>query len=145
MPDRVLIADDEEGIVELLAMRLADDGIECVVALDGEQAWKLIQQEPPKVAVLDIMMPRLTGWEVAERMRGDPASAMIPFIFVTAVEHLHDELRGLEMGAYEFLVKPFDLHKTASLIADAAAGRPAESGATRIERIAVLRRHVTDS
>jgi two-component system alkaline phosphatase synthesis response regulator PhoP len=140
MGNRVLIADDEEGIVELLAMRLADDGIDCKCALDGEEAWSSIVRERPSVVVLDVMMPRLTGWEVAERMRRDPFTASIPVIFVTAGEQPHDQLRGLEMGAYDFLVKPFDLHRIAALIADAAAGRPAQSEAERSDRIAGLRK-----
>lgn len=138
MGKRVLIADDEEGILDALAMRLDDEGFECVTTADGAEAWCKIRSEIPDVVLLDIIMPGCSGWEVAERMLADAATAQIPFIFLTAVDRIADEVRGLQMGAFEFIVKPFDLAPVLRTIRTAVAGKAVMSAADRAQRIDAL-------
>ena len=138
MAKRVLIADDEEGILDALAMRLEDEGFECLTTTDGAEAWRKIRSVTPDVVLLDIIMPGLSGWEVAEKMLTDAATAQIPFIFLTAVDQIAVEVRGLQMGAFEFIVKPFDLAPVMRIIRTAVAGKTIMSAADRAQRIDAL-------
>ena len=139
MPKRVLIADDEEGIVDALTMRLEDEGFECLVATDGAEAWRKICAATPDVVLLDIIMPGFSGWDVAEKMLGHSTTAKIPFIFLSAVDQVADEVRGLEMGAFEFMVKPFDWILVMQTIRAAIAGQAAMSVDDRTRRIDALK------
>jgi two-component system cell cycle response regulator len=139
MSKRVLIVDDEEAIVELLAMRLEDEGFEVRVAVDGGQASDYLDRERFDAVLLDLMMPVLTGWEIAQRLRANPQTAAVPFAFLTAADRPEDELRGLEMGAFEFIVKPFDLGATVQLIRAAVWDLPSPTPESRQKRLESLR------
>lgn len=108
-PSKVLIVDDNPQMVELLQAYLDQmDQVATVTAVDGEQALQLIQEDPPDLVLLDIMMPRLSGFEVCRRMKTDPATRQIPIIMVTALDELADIERGIELGADDYLVKPIN-------------------------------------
>ncbi len=103
----VLVADDDEDILALVAFRLERAGYAVVTAHDGEQALALAREKGPDLAVLDVMMPRLTGYEVTEHLRRDQATSRIPVILLTARVQEADVTRGFEAGADDYVTKPF--------------------------------------
>lgn len=103
----VLIADDEPLLTELLEFRLGARGYETIVAHDGREALTKLQEERPQAVVLDMMMPVHDGLEVLRRMRADPAHADTPVIMLTARRGEADVVGALELGASDYLVKPF--------------------------------------
>jgi DNA-binding response OmpR family regulator len=106
-PGVVLVADDDRDILDLLAFRLGRAGYEVVSASDGEEALRLATERRPDLAVLDVMMPKLDGYEVTRRMRADEATKRIPVILLTARVQEHDVARGFEVGADDYMKKPF--------------------------------------
>jgi DNA-binding response OmpR family regulator len=103
----ILIADDDPDILELVAYRLERAGYEIVRASDGEEALQLATERVPDLAVLDVMMPKLTGYEVTARIREHEATNRIPVILLTARVQEADVERGFEVGADDYLRKPF--------------------------------------
>lgn len=108
---RVLVADDDPDIRELVARSLRHDGYELCLAQDGEEALRLAQEQPPDLAVLDVAMPRLDGYEVTRRLRAHPATSAVPVLLVTARVRAEDEERGLAAGASGYVRKPFGMRE----------------------------------
>ena len=107
-PPRVLIADDNVQGAELLEAYLSDTGYELRIAADGEQTLQQVKSWQPDVILLDIMMPRISGFEVCKRLRADPASQDVAVCMVTALDQPSDMERAVEVGADEFLSKPIN-------------------------------------
>jgi signal transduction histidine kinase len=105
---KILVVDDYAANVKLLERNLQAAGYETVAAYDGEQALAQVAAEKPDLVLLDIMMPKIDGFEVCRRLRADEATAVIPVIMVTALKETEDRIRGLEAGADDFISKPFD-------------------------------------
>jgi CheY-like chemotaxis protein len=107
----VLVVDDEAFIVDFLAILLEDEGFRVLRAYDGEQAWRLAQAEHPSLIISDVMMPRMTGLELLERLRssGD-GLARLPVILMSAVA------RGTPRADAAFIPKPFDIERMLSLV-----------------------------
>jgi DNA-binding response OmpR family regulator len=104
----VLVADDDEDIRELVAFRLGAAGYKVVTACDGEEALQLALDQRPDLAVLDVMMPRLTGIEVTERIRASGSETRnVPIVLLTARVQEADIARGFEAGADDYIRKPF--------------------------------------
>lgn len=103
--EMILVVDDEANIRELARMYLEREGFEVIVASDGERALTLALQESPLLMVLDLMLPKLDGWEVCRRVR---AKSNLPIIMLTARDDDIDKIVGLEMGADDYLTKPFN-------------------------------------
>lgn len=103
----VLVADDDEDILELVSFRLERAGYEVVTARDGSAALAAAQEHLPDLAVLDVMMPGLNGYEVTQRLRAEGATRDIPVILLTARVQEADVNRGFEAGADDYLRKPF--------------------------------------
>jgi DNA-binding response OmpR family regulator len=103
----VLAADDDEDILGLVSFRLERSGYTVVQARDGEAALELAVKELPDLAVLDVMMPKLDGFEVTRRLRADAATSRIPIILLTARAQDADVQRGFEAGADDYIRKPF--------------------------------------
>ena len=103
----VLIVDDTETNIDILMDTLGED-YDIAVAMDGEGALEAVAEEPPDLILLDIMMPDMDGFEVCRRLKDDPATADIPVIFLSALTEDHEKQKGLEMGAVDFLTKPFN-------------------------------------
>ena len=103
----VLAADDDEDILDLVAFRLERSGYTVLVARDGEEALKLAAKELPDLAVLDVMMPKVDGFEVTRRLRADEATSRMPIILLTARSQDADVQQGFEAGADDYLRKPF--------------------------------------
>jgi adenylate cyclase len=110
MADRpiILIADDVPDNVRLVQDLLTVEGYEVIPAFDGEEALCKIRQRLPDVILLDINMPRLDGYTVCEQLKADPATADIPVLMLTAWAEPDQRVRGLELGAEDYLAKPFD-------------------------------------
>jgi DNA-binding response OmpR family regulator len=107
-PATILIADDEQDLRELVAYRLSRAGYGIVEARDGQEALELALNEPPDMAVLDVMMPRMDGLELTRRLRKDPVTRRVPIILLTASVQEADIRRGLDAGADYYLAKPFN-------------------------------------
>ncbi len=104
---RILVADNDEDILTLVAFRLERLGHEVLVARDGQEALDRAQAELPDLCVLDVMMPRLTGYDVTEQLRAGAQTASIPVILLTARVQEADVQRGLAAGADAYVRKPF--------------------------------------
>ena len=103
----VLAADDDEDILDLVAFRLERSGYTVIVARDGEEALELAAKELPDLAVLDVMMPKVDGFEVTRRLRADEATSRMPIILLTARSQDADVQQGFNAGADDYLRKPF--------------------------------------
>jgi DNA-binding response OmpR family regulator len=103
----VLVADDDPDILALVTFRLERAGYDVVGANDGEQALQLALAQPPDLAVLDVMMPKLDGYEVTTRLRQNERTRRIPIILLTARVQEADIARGFEVGADDYVKKPF--------------------------------------
>jgi len=105
-PNKILIADDEAVVLEILAKRLVQAGYEVVSAHDGEEAWKKIQSDSPDVIVLDLTMPKKDGLEILKVLRANPSKKYQPVIIVSGRKELEDLQKGYELEADHYLVKP---------------------------------------
>lgn len=103
----VLVADDDEDIRELVKFRLERSGYRVVEARDGAEALEQAIAKAPALAILDVMMPVLDGYEVTRRIREDPRTARLPVILLTARAQEADVARGFDVGADDYLRKPF--------------------------------------
>jgi two-component system, OmpR family, alkaline phosphatase synthesis response regulator PhoP len=103
---RILVVDDNEQNLELLVEYL--DSLDCTIetAIDGIDALEKVEQSPPDLILLDIMMPRMSGFEVCRKLKSDPETRDIPIIMVTALNELGDIERGVESGTDDFISKP---------------------------------------
>ena len=102
---KVLIADDDRNISELLKIYLEKEGCTVVLAGDGEEALSKFEAEEPDIILLDVMMPRLDGWQVCRELR---KKSDCPIIMITAKGETFDKVLGLELGADDYVVKPFE-------------------------------------
>jgi DNA-binding response OmpR family regulator len=118
----VLVADDDPDILSLVAFRLERSGYEVVVARDGEQAVAAALERTPDIALLDVMMPKLDGYEATHRLRGNDATRHMPVILLTARVQDADIARGLEAGADDYVKKPFSTQELRDRV-QAALGR----------------------
>ncbi len=107
MASTVLIVEDEADIRRLISLHLERDGFRCRTAATGTEALRELQAAIPDLVVLDLMLPELDGLELCRRIRGDPRSAALPIIMLTAKADEVDRVVGLELGADDYVVKPF--------------------------------------
>jgi two-component system KDP operon response regulator KdpE len=105
MPEKILVIDDEETTVQLIAILLERRGYEVVKAYKAEDGLRRAYRNQPDLVLLDIMMPDMDGWEVCKRLR---EMSDVPIIFLTARGETRDVVRGLEMGADDYIIKPYD-------------------------------------
>jgi len=110
MKTKILLVDDEKDIVEFLEYNLVQEGFEVITAYDGIEALKKLSEKPDLV-ILDIMMPQLNGYDVCKKIRSLPEFRQTPVIFLTAKSSEVDEIRGLEIGANDFIQKPISPKK----------------------------------
>lgn len=103
---RVLIADDNEPNVELLEAYLGGLDVDVAIAIDGQDTLDKVAEFKPHVLLLDVMMPRLSGFEVCQRLKGDPSTSSVMILMVTALNELGDIERAVDAGTDDFLSKP---------------------------------------
>lgn len=106
---KIIVVDDDAAIQTLVKVNLQMQGHQILTANDGVEGYALIQQERPDLAILDVMMPNADGYTVAQRIRKNPEVAQLPILMLTALGVVDDKVRGFEVGADDYLVKPFEL------------------------------------
>jgi DNA-binding response OmpR family regulator len=137
---KTLVIDDEAPIRLLCRVNLEAEGVEVLEAADGATGLELAKREKPDAILLDVMMPGLDGWSVAERLLSDEETAAIPIIFLTARADLRDRVRGMDAGGLDYVTKPFNPVELASLVREVVdAVARGEREQLRTERIAELR------
>lgn len=109
MRHKITVIDDDEKITSMLKRSLTFEGYDVVTAPDGQEGLKRILEHEPEVIVLDVMMPRLDGWEVCRRIRDGGIAT--PVLMLTAKDDIADRVKGLDLGADDYLVKPFALEE----------------------------------
>ncbi len=109
MRHKITVIDDDEKITSMLKRSLTFEGYDVVTAPDGQEGLKRILEHEPEVIVLDVMMPRLDGWEVCRRIRDGGITT--PVLMLTAKDDISDRVKGLDLGADDYLVKPFALEE----------------------------------
>jgi DNA-binding response OmpR family regulator len=115
-PARILVADDDPIILRLLQVNLDLEGFAVDTAARGEDALARAKESPPDVILLDVMMPGLTGWDVARQLKEDARTAGIPIVFLSARTQEEDLRRGEELGVAAYVTKPFDPGELVALI-----------------------------
>jgi DNA-binding response OmpR family regulator len=137
---KTLVIDDEAPIRLLCRVNLEAEGVEVLEAADGATGLEIAKREKPDAILLDVMMPGLDGWSVAERLLSDEETAAIPIIFLTARADLRDRVRGMDAGGLDYVTKPFNPVELASLVREVVdAVARGEREQLRTERIAELR------
>jgi DNA-binding response OmpR family regulator len=121
VPTRVLIIDDEAPIRLLCRVNLEAEKMEVLEAADGPSGLDIATAEQPDVILLDVMMPGLDGWRVAEQLVDDPATQGIPIVFLTARAEFRDRAKGLDIGGVDYITKPFNPLELAPLVRDLLA------------------------
>jgi DNA-binding response OmpR family regulator len=104
----VLVIDDQKAIRLLCRVNLEAEGMEVIEAADGDTGIAQARENKPDVVLLDLMMPRLDGWQVAEELVGDERTHDIPIVFLTARAELRERAKGLEIGGVDYITKPFN-------------------------------------
>jgi DNA-binding response OmpR family regulator len=106
--ETILVVDDEANIVELVRMYLEQEGFYVQSSSDGNEALEMIAHQPPALLVLDLMLPGADGWEVCRRVRAGSAAPDLPIVMLTARDDDVDKIVGLELGADDYVTKPFN-------------------------------------
>jgi two-component system alkaline phosphatase synthesis response regulator PhoP len=104
---KILVVDDEKDLTTLVSLHMKMAGFEVLTANNGEKALDLSREEKPDLIILDLMLPKIDGWQVCERLRQDIATQDIPVIMLTARAETEDKLKGFESGADDYVTKPF--------------------------------------
>ncbi len=128
---KILVVDDEIYIVHILDFSLGMEGYEVITALDGEQALEKMKSDKPDLIVLDIMMPKLDGYEVCKAIKSSPETRQIPVILLSAKGRNVDQKLGFDVGADDYITKPFSPRKLVErinqLLGQAVTEKPASS------------------
>jgi DNA-binding response OmpR family regulator len=137
---KVLVIDDEAPIRLLCRVNLEAEGMEVLEAPNGQTGLELATSDSPDAILLDVMMPGLDGWGVAERLLDDERTRSIPIVFLTARADLRDRAKGMDLGGLDYITKPFNPVELASLVRGVvSAVERGEREAMRAEKIAELR------
>jgi CheY-like chemotaxis protein len=106
-PARILVADDDAWILRMVATVLGQRGHTIEIASDGEEAYLKALETPPDLLICDVMMPKMSGWDLVKALRARPEFAFVPVIFLTALATDEDRIRGFRLGADDYVTKPF--------------------------------------
>ena len=129
---KILVVDDEKKIVDIVKAYLERDGYKVIVAYDGRLALQMARSESPDLIVLDLMLPEVSGWDVCRTLRTE---SNVPIIMLTALDDDSDKIVGLELGADDYVVKPFNPKELVSRVR--AVLRRAEGAAVKTKRIEI--------
>jgi DNA-binding response OmpR family regulator len=113
---KIVIAEDDDAIAHMVNMALGDAGFLCLRARGGDEALNMVRMHTPDLLVLDVMMPGMDGLEVAKRLREDVILSKTPILMLTALGSVDNKVEGLEAGADDYLVKPFDLRELSARV-----------------------------
>jgi DNA-binding response OmpR family regulator len=113
---KIVVAEDDDAIAHMVNMALGDAGFLCLRARDGDEALRLVRAHDPDLLVLDVMMPRVDGYEVARRLKADVMWSRTPILMLTALAGVDNQVEGLEAGADAYMTKPFDLREFAAQV-----------------------------
>ena len=108
---KILVVDDEKDIIELISYNLEQEGFAVIKAYDGQMAWERVKTAKPDLVVLDLMIPGIHGLEVCKLIRRDAATETLPIIMLTAKSDQVDKILGLELGADDYVTKPFNVRE----------------------------------
>jgi phosphate regulon transcriptional regulator PhoB len=140
VPITVLLVEDERDIAELVRFHLEREGLRCVSAADGPAALRLARAEHPDLVILDLMLPGIHGLEVCRQLRRDPSTRAVPVIMLTARGEEVDRVVGLEVGADDYVVKPFSPRELVARVRavlrrvrEAGGPAPRTAGALRLD------------
>lgn len=137
---RVLVVDDDAPIRLLCRVNLEAEGMDVVEAQTGPEGLEMARSAHPDVVLLDVMLPQLDGWHVAEALLDDPETGRIPIVFLTARAELRDQARGLEIGGVDYITKPFNPVELANVIRELLGRvKRGEHDAMRREKLDRLR------
>ncbi len=114
---KILIAEDEHDIRDLITFTLRYNGHEVIAATNGEEAFDLTMQERPELVILDVRMPRMTGYDVCRRIKEDESLSDIPVVFLSAKGQEAEVQAGMEAGALDYILKPFSPDQLVAKIA----------------------------
>jgi DNA-binding response OmpR family regulator len=123
MAKRILIVDDEPNIVSSLEFLMKREGFEVQVAVDGDAGLKAALASPPDLVLLDIMLPKMNGFEVCERLRADPRCQGMKIVMLTAKGRQSDSARGMAAGADLYVTKPFSTRELVGQVKQLLGGR----------------------
>ena len=123
---KILVVEDEPNQVELIEFNLNSEGYEVVVARDGEEALNLAEEENPDLILLDWMLPKVSGIEVCRQLRRSKMTREIPIVMLTARSEESDKIRGLDIGADDYITKPYSIKELLARVR-AAMRRPSAS------------------
>jgi len=137
MAQSVLIVDDEPDIVELVRFHIEKEGLQCLEAMEGESALRLAREKKPDLLILDLMLPGIDGLEICRMLRKDPGTAHIAIIMLTAKAEEVDRIVGLEMGADDYMVKPFSPRELVARV-KAVLRRGREPAENQIKKVGTL-------
>jgi DNA-binding response OmpR family regulator len=135
MPQRILVVDDDKSIVKVVRAYLEQSGYQVLTAGDGEAALHVLRHERPDLVILDLMMPNRDGWDVTRIVRADKVLAALPIIMLTARVEDTDKIVGLELGADDYIAKPFNAREVVARV-NALLRR------TRLDQLASAAPHV---
>jgi CheY-like chemotaxis protein len=121
---KILIADDEQDIRDLLTFTLRFAGHDVIAASNGEEAVQLAQQEKPELVLLDVRMPKMNGYEACRQIKADPALKHIPVVFVSAWGQDSEVKTGLDAGAAGYVIKPFEPNMIILKVAELVVKKP---------------------
>src|SRR5512133_298351 len=113
MPDRILVVEDEASVGDILRLYLTRAGLEVSVVVDGKKALECLQEQLPALVILDLMLPGVDGWEITRWLR---ERSELPIILLTARKEEIDRIAGLELGADDYVVKPFSPQEVVSRV-----------------------------
>jgi len=105
---KILVVDDEQDLLDFVKIRLEANDYSVVTALDGKEGLAVFKKESPDLVLLDILMPKLDGFQVCQKLKADPLTKNIPVIMLTAVDREKDIIQSKHVGANGYIVKPFD-------------------------------------
>lgn len=133
MREKIVVIDDDEKITSMLRRSLTFEGYDAVTASDGQEGLRRILEHEPSVIILDVMMPKIDGWEVCRRIRDGGINT--PVLMLTAKDEVQDRVKGLDMGADDYLVKPFALEELLARIRVLLRRKKAEKPEQETNRI----------
>lgn len=137
---KILIVDDAVDTVELLKKRLRFEGYDTAEAYDGEEGLKLVAEYNPDLIILDVLMPKLDGYEVCQRLKSDENTKYIPILMLTAKGEVEDKIKGLDIGADHYLAKPFDYKEVSARVRSLVATKAAREKLVEEEKSEALKR-----